>query len=499
MKKSEVFIWLFLLCVNLGFSQEIISDKYSGMKMELSAAKNYLSISYIKTGSPADMIPVRSGDRIYMINDKNVMDIPDISNYFENNKNNSIKISVGRAAEETKSYNLPRVAIDLFSKRYVAEGQLYSILTPYQMVGFRSDISSEKEKYDDLESIVQSSENPQAYSIVDPNYFTRWCYYSLKLNVSKSRQITTLADPEKGIAKFRTYDFEYTSESDPLMEKTLLNDLGKQLNQFGLKREAANPDILILISFYSGQTDQFIPPQQIVSTKIKDYFNWYWGYIPVPITESKTKAGYTKSNFLTNINIKFFDAKEITTSKTPPLIWSSSYSEVAPVKTFLSDCSKEIFEYLLLQFPVVIKENCNNLTVNTYTYTGVIYDKDNLAIVADVIPGSPAFLSGVRSGDEILRINERKNEEKITNDDLSFQWRTRSDFFNAFRYIFINSNFNNGNPTLFQSLQSDFDGYKNSSDKPIVFEIRRDKKKMTISVNPEFKKVIFFEDEGFTI
>jgi len=494
--KKLVIISLFLFSLQICFSQnQKIKDLYSGLETELSANNDYLIVTNIKTGSPADLVSLKLGDRIYKINDKSVSEISDVQNYFLNNNDNWLKINTKSINETISIISIPRMSIDFFSDKYAAESELFNILSPEQYVSFRRDVSTDLEKFQNLESIVQTSENPKAYRI---HSYTdsKGCTYSLKKNINKYTQITTLVDRDKNFEKFGTYDFEYISQEDPLMEKTLLNDLSLKLNELGLKREQANPDILILISFYSGQKEQYVPPQQIVSTRIQNYFNWYWGYIPVPVTESKTKEGYTKSTFLVNINLKFLDAKEIPNSKIPPIIWSSSFSEVSTVKTFLSDYSKEIFKYLLLQFPIVVDENCENLIVNTYTFTGVIYDKDNLPIIADVIPESPAYKAGLRKNDEIVKINGRKISDNISSNVVSMN---RNGFQNALRYLFINSDFKDDDLQLFRSLHSEFEDYKNFDDKSLIYDIKRNGKKMSLSVKPEFKKVIFFDKLGFNI
>lgn len=501
MKKFLVITFLSLLSVNICLSQNnIIQDKYSGIEMELSSDGNYLVITSLKTGSPADLMPFRVGDRIFMINEKYVNEITDCTDFFLSNNEDWMSMSIRKSGGDSSVINVPRVSVDLFSERYSTEARLFGMLSPYQYVGFSNNEYIENEKYDILEDLVQSSENPQAYYISGPvNDYLKFCSYSLKENISKHAQVTTLADDGKRLDEYSTYDFDFTSREDPLMEKTLLNDLEKQLIEIGLKRNTVSPDILIIISFYSGQKDQFVPPQQIVSTRIQNYFNWYWGYIPVPVTESKTKEGQTISTFLTNINVKFLDANDLSDSELPPVIWSSSYSEVSPEKTFLSDCSKEIFKYLLLQFPRVEKENCENLVINNYTFTGIIYDNDNLALIADVIPGSPAYEAGVKGGDAILKVNGRKIAEQLSEQDPSIMWDKRADTKNALRYIFINSDFRNGNPAIVDPLTANFNGYKNPASGPLIFEVRRGGKKMELSVKPEFNKVVFFEDKGFTV
>jgi hypothetical protein len=192
-----------------------------------------------------------------------------------------------------------------------------------------------------------------------------------------------------------------------------------------------------------------VPPQQIISTKIHSYFNWYWGNIPVPVTESKTKEGYTKVTYLTNINLKLLDAKAISTSKVPPVLWAASYSEVSPEKVFISDCANRVFGHLMLQFPKVVNETCKKMEENTYTYTGLIYDKSNLDIIADVIPASPAYEAGIRKGDVIIKISDRKLQE---NDNFVIYWKNRSDYHNALRYLFMRTYFKPSNTALFYSL-----------------------------------------------
>jgi membrane-associated protease RseP (regulator of RpoE activity) len=490
---------LMLLIISIGYSQkQVIQDPYSGMEMELSNDKQFLTISFIKTGTPADLAPLRIGDEILTINERKVSEIPDCGQYFQSIKENSITIGVKRYSETIIPITVQRTSVDLFSKNLATEGELYNIIWPVQLRCFSSDISTEKPAYNHLEQMVQSSENPEAYSISELNQYVKCCYYSIKKNVNKHNQITILGDESKNIADFKTFDFDYTSTDDPLMEKTLLYKLENQLLSVGLKKDTGNPDMLIIISFYSGQKEQYVPPQQIVSTKIQSYFNWYWGYIPVPVTESTTFDGYTKVTYLTNINLKFLDAHEIETSKVPPIVWSASFSEVSPEKTFLSDCANEVYSTLLLQFPKVIQQNCENLTINTYTYTGILYDKNNPSIIAGVIPGSPADEMGIQTGDEIVKISSRKLPENL-NDNTSIIWKDRSDYKNALKYLFNRAVFNNGNTTIIAPLTSEYEEYMSQENIPLEFELKRSGKKLLYQVTPEYKRVIFFENIGFTI
>ena len=102
---------------------------------------------------------------------------------------------------------------------------------------------------------------------------------------------------------------------DPLLEKKISAELGKQLNELGLSRSEVNPNLLILMNFFSGNQEKYTPPQQIISTRIEKLYNWYWGFASyIPITESTTVNGYTTVNYLFSLNIKFLDADKIKSS-----------------------------------------------------------------------------------------------------------------------------------------------------------------------------------------
>lgn len=497
MKKLHLVIAV-ICSINICNSQ-VIQDPYSGLKLELSNDQQYLTIVYIKAGSPADHAPLQLGDRILSINSQNVEEITDLSEFFRNNKENSVQLKIGRFNEKVIPITVQRASIDLFPGNIVTETELFNISYPIQIRVLSKDISTEKESYEKAEDIIQSTGNARAYSVTNSGESIKNCYYNIKLNSETYNETSILGDESKNLMDFKTFDFDYTSQDESILEKNLLNKLEKHLIRRGLVRSALNPDILIIISFYSGKKEQYVPPQQIISTKIQSYFNWYWGYIPVPVTESKTKEGYTKVSYLTNINLKLLDANEIATSKVPPVLWSASFSEISPEKLFISDYADKVFSYLLLQFPKVINENCKNLKEGTYTYTGIIYDKLHPAIIADVLPGSPASQAGVRKGDVITRISDRKLPEEFVRETITFYWQNRSDYDNALKYLFMQADLKQSPTGLFRALNGDYEDFHSPEGKSVVFQIKRNGKKMEFEVVPEFKKAVFYENIGFTL
>lgn len=498
MKKKSILMFLLLICYGTSFSQKLIQDPYSGMEMELSIDNQCLKIIKVVPGSPADLSPFKLGDVISRIDDQKISEINNIANYFNNDKK-EIKISLKNGID----YNIPRVTVNLFSDNFLTECELFNKIDINQIKQIFSDntFANPKEEYELFDEKFQSIKNPQAYSVetsADGNggKVKKIRYYP-KLNHDNRNQITTLADNSIDILDSISFDFDYSSQVDPLMEKTLLNKLENHLVKLGLKRNTENPDILILINFYSGQKDNYVPPQQITSTKIKTYFNWYWGYIPVPVTDSKTISGYTETNYLINISLKFLDANKIENSKLPPVVWSGAYSEVGSKKVFISDAADDIYKILLYQFPLTTFENAENVVIDNFTYTGLIFNKDNMNQIADVIPGSSADKAGIRKGD-IIYLHGKKDWKWDNTKSFALLDNSEVVYINSvLAYIFYGSNLQNGDSKFFKPLYWNNTKYRQSNSDPISFKGNRNGKKMKFEVIPEYVQGIFSRDQAF--
>jgi membrane-associated protease RseP (regulator of RpoE activity) len=422
MKKLLTISFVIVLSTLVCFSQPGGSVKAEiGVKTVTSFDNQYLLITKCDPESQADIAGLESGDHIYLINDKKISDLKDPSDYLVGPPGTNVKLSIKRYDQgDYININVTRISggTDLikyksyYVNRYATEKRIFTI-EPY-----------------------------------------RW-----DMGVT-----TCMNDNTKDLFKFRTYDFEYTSTEDPLQEKLIFNEFGRQLNLMGMTRSEVKPDLLILMSFYSGKEEQYIPPQQIVSTKIKNVYNWYWGVVPVAVTNTTTKEGYKEVKYLANINIKILDANEIETSKTLPVVWTGSISSVSKEPTFLTDKSKDFFTVMLDQFPEVTQINSIAYNVLNYFYTGLVYDLSDKQIIGGVIPGSPAETSGIKKGDKILSINGRTLPSKNLN--LVFGKSGSNKKGSALNYMFA------------------FDG-KSTPD--IIFEIERNGEKRSIDVTPIIK------------
>ncbi len=491
MNKKCTLIVINLINFGICFSQTLISDPHTGMQMRRDFNEKYLEVTSFEIGTPADMSDLRAGDKIIQINNRNISDIADPEAFLKNNSDPWVQLSIKRIGiRDSVILKVPCVSVDLSSGRYRSEGDLFRSLDIRQKAEKRpSGFDLEKNK-NELIEIANSTPDPSLYEVYDI-FGGAACDYRLMPACWRDATITMLSDDSRNPENYKTFDFDFLSMDDPLTEKKLASMLEARLITLGLNRSQENPDILIILSFYSGQKDQFVPPQQIISTKIKNVFNWYWGNILVPITESRTKEGYTQITYLANINLKFLDAKEIENSKTPPIIWSGSISQISFENIFLTDLANEFFQMAMSQFPLVWQQNAEKYLFNNYAYTGIIYENNNFESVADVIPGSPAALAGIQKGDKISNIN-RRNPKFYGNPVLG----TLSE---AFAYLYVYTTFKNGVKTLFPGVSGAFEKYKQNGAVNIEFDIKRNGKKHAFNINPDRRTAVFFDGFGTTL
>jgi membrane-associated protease RseP (regulator of RpoE activity) len=430
MKNLFLVILAFLLNITVCVSQEEGSSTGGiGCMLQVSSDNQFIKVNRVFQGSPADIAGLKAGDHIIGIDGVSVREIKNPINHIKGTPGTYVKIAIGRYGRAgTLELNIPRISVPLSDgSNYITEGELTTRI-------YTNDYSEHRQ-------MVQSS-------------------------------MAVLDDDDINIFNYRSYDFEYTSAQDPLLEKELFKKLADQLTSRGLRRSQNNPDILIVMSFYSGSKEHYNPPQQIISTRISTAFDWYWGFVPVPITETTTQNGYTEVTYLYTISMKFLDAHKIGQSKLPPVIWSGSVSQASKVKNNLVDKCGDMFALLLYQFPTVWIPNSEYYLLLHYSFTGIIYDLNNMRTVADVIPGSPAAVAGIQKGDEILNIFSSKIPDKYS-DAGPAQWTyLLHGNNNGLRYLFIMSNLK-------------YKPYLQKDLKTVSFVIKHKGERMKVSVTPQ--------------
>ena len=432
MKNLLLMVLAFFLNITVCISQEEgFSTGGIGCMLRVSNDNQFIKVNRVIQGSPADVNGLKVGDHIIGIDGVSVREIRNPITQIKGTPGTYVKLTLSRYGKAGPlEINVPRISAPLSAgSNYITEGELTTRI-------YTND-------YTERTRMVQSS-------------------------------MAVLDDDDINIFNYHSYDFDYTSAQDPLLEKEIFKELQDQLNTRGLRRSKDNPDILIVMSTYSGSKEHYNPPQQIISTRITSAFDWYWGIVPVPITESTTKEGYTEVTYLYTISLKFLDAHKIGQSKVPPVIWSGSVSQASKSKSNLVDKSEDLFALLLYQFPTVWIPNSEYYLLLHYAYTGIIYDLNNMRTVADVIPGSPAAIAGIAKGDEIINIVNSRVPEKYS-DGGKDQWTN-----------LLHGN-NNGLRYLFLKSKLRYQPYSQKEMNTLSFVIRHNGERMKVSVTPQDK------------
>ena len=389
MKKSLLVLMLITLNVTIGLSQEDSnSDGSTGIQVKLSKEKSFLSVLNCLTGFPADISGLKPGDRIFKIDDKKISDLSDPVNYLKNFPGKWVKLTVNRFGKpELFEINVPRVSSGLNDENCIPEVIIHRSFLYY----FFSEYSTDSFKFRDLANIY------------------------------------VLNDNSRDMFKYKTYDFEFTSVDQPLIEKELFSSLESQLNSMGLSRLQEKPDLMITMSFAAGK-----------------------------------------------ISLKFLDAAEIESSKTPPVVWEGSVN--SSNVNLIESCGR-FFKEMLYQYPYAFRHTSTSYWFNLhYAYTGILYSQNDMRFVADIIPGSPADKAGIQKGDEIITINKLHLLAK---------------------YPHYSSDGRYGSGLRYTGVFVEDQVYQNAGlpafNKTLTFEIERMNKKIRFSLEPEDKCGIYYD------
>ncbi len=223
-------------------------------------------------------------------------------------------------------------------------------------------------------------------------------------------------DAEVPLADYKTFKFDHTSKTNPLLEKELFHQLQKVLEACGMTRVEEDPQISISMDFFSGKKEQYTPPNTVTSTEIKNVWNtgfWGWnatGYSSsVPVTSSTTTPGYTTTSYYSNVRLNFLDhAKLVEKGKkleTPPMIWlGEADTERGPAD--IRNIAPVMFGELVGEFPnQSAKAPTRYLRLFRYGGLGLGFEPNDWRLVRYVEPNSVAAENDIRPGDMLLSIN----------------------------------------------------------------------------------------------
>ena len=327
-----------------------------------------------------------------------------------------------------------------------------------------------------LPSVDYPKDSKSERRFVSSYSFYQIPYRDEYLSTNKAK-VNVYIDPEEDLMDFYTFDFDYTYEENPALEKQIANIIQKQLEERGLIRDKEHPDMLIFMNFYSGTKESYVAPTQNVSTRYKTEYNfWTKRHENNQYIESNNSGGYTYTTYLYLFQLSFLNAKKAQKPSTlAPIIWRGDFEysqgskpdniEMAtralaamfysayPYKVKIDpDKYKWCYDYNRYgsyydYFPNKSKRN-NNIR---YYYTGLHYNHNNgdLQQITFVDPDSPADKAGIKAKDIVTKINGITVQKK-------YNWRKPDPFV-----------------------------YIRDGEESVTFEIKRGKEKLIITIRKE--------------
>jgi hypothetical protein len=314
-------------------------------------------------------------------------------------------------------------------------------------------------------------------------------YFNLASSDSKR---TTMRDPEAQFENYNTFDFEFTNQDDPLLEKKLASILESSIIRKGLKRDRENPDLLVFINMFTGNEKQFVPPTQKISTRYQFGYDIWSGWGNRQYVESQQTEGYTKVDYFATLKLVFMDAQKAKQQvKVPPIVWQSEENLSSKSPIDLQVIAYNIYSTMMDNYPVN-EFNIKNSEVDVaalsgsithagnYFYTGLCYDVNQPNLVVYVYPESPATKAGIVVGDKIIAVNARKMPSSVREMEMDYLYQIKK----AQESKKSASVLDNG--TIKSGFSYIIGDYENIQHKiPLTFDIERQGRQQSVLVNPE--------------
>ncbi|MEA5005262.1 MAG: PDZ domain-containing protein [Rikenellaceae bacterium] len=302
--------------------------------------------------------------------------------------------------------------------------------------------------------------------------------------------IQVFSDPEASLYQYCTYDFDF-SESNTLQQKEIASYLEPVLAKKGLKRDRTNPEMIIIIDFYSDRRDQYVPPTQRIVTRYKYGFEIGSGWGTRQYVETQKSGDYTKTEFLTKLTITMLDAKKMTSEPNKSAnIWAANYETLSSVKVDIKTFTDAIGLAMLNCFPI---KNIGLMEVSSYWGIGLLFDNNNEGFVVGVMPGSPAEKAGIKIGDELVSTKPGSSRFPCEMDyALQYLGKKYHKNFNNFN-LYRSSNTTYENEIISQYINRMYTSTTNTpeynSNQQLEIKIKRpDKTKFVVKVKPVYQK-----------
>ena len=463
---KKIGFLLFILCVTRFAVAQLELDCRLGFSYEISNngnwGKNKPVIMKVYPNSPAEKAGIRQYDIIEEIDSFKINEISldDIDSLLTATETFATKLVISNFAESFKPVPITKECISIYS---LTESQLASAFSMY------------------------SVENTHDRLFICP--FT-----------------TSATRDEVDFSLLKSFDFVAVEDDHISGIETIINEILKtELIKKGLRYNTLDPDFIIHTHYMVDKNPNFRRRSRETENQgptirydiSRDRITQF------PFYNFSTPE--SESEYILQLGIRFIDQRFIQGR----VLWECEANELMSAPFTIEDYATVHLPLMCMQFPY-IKYNRNVQFIFTkkgFNYTGVNYNIYQLNEVAEVDAGSPAFEAGIRPGDIIERIDNKRMD--YSTDEFTAAYRTFisttvkyrdtgtrfSDangfpncmFWDAFKYTQISKTIKNDKyKTAFSYLYA-FAPYVNPErSSQCTFNIRRNGEKSQIVVRPVF-------------
>jgi Periplasmic protease len=438
----------------LGFSYEISNNNQWG--------KNKPIIMKVYQNSPAEKAGIKQNDIIEEIDDYRVDEISldDVDSLLTASGSLETKLVIRNFSDQSRSILIQKecMSIDAFTESRLAEAfSMYSI------------------------------ENTHDRLFVCP--FT-----------------TSVTRDEIDFTQYKTFDFVTLENlSFSQIESSIIEILKTELTKKGLRYSTLNPDFIINTHYTFDKNPNFRRRSRETENQAPIFrydinrdqiIQFPFHNMSVPESEAE---------YILQLGVRFIDQKQVRGR----VLWECEANELMYAPYSINDYAAIHLPLMCMQFPY-IKYNRNAqfiLTKKAYNYTGINYNIYKINEVVEVDYDSPAFEAGIRAGDIIERIENKRidfspNEfttayrvfisKSLKYRDKGTQFTDSNGFSNCmfwdtFKYTQIAKIIKNDKYKTGFSYLYAFAPYINPERNSFcTFNVRRNGEKMTFVVRPTF-------------
>ena len=219
---------------------------------------------------------------------------------------------------------------------------------------------------------------------------------------------------------FRTFGFAQMDDENSSIENDINNSIRDELRKKGLVYEEGAPDLLIRTYYVFDKNPNYRGTNRVVIDKEINYrYNINRNRMEqVPFLSHS--AAESEAEYIIQFGIKIID----NIYQPGRILWECEANELMDDTFLLSDYARMHIPLMFMQYPYVkyARNVQYRVSTNTYNYTGISYDINNLERVAYVDPNSPAAAAGIQTSDIIDRIEKGRLDMSV--EELSTNYKT---------------------------------------------------------------------------